>query len=364
MRFIGIDLHYDSFVAAYLKVDGEIEMQKYYFADEKKFNHFINNLNKEDYIAVEASTNTFWFHRKVVNLVKKCFVINTSRFSIIFSTSKKTDKIDACKIAMKLRYKVLYKCGEEEFPTVYVPKKEVQELRTLFSTYELISKQRISTKNRIYSLFVQKGFCLTSTILFNRKSRESLYELDIPESTKVQIKLLYKLLDFLEEQKQDIKRVILKQGSFFKWEIDKLVSIKGISVFTAIAIMTDIADIKRFSNAKKLCSYLRTAPKIDSSNKSERIGCVNKQSRKLSLKMILQGLHHMYKSSPYLYKFYMKKRKGKKPGKVRIAIARKLFQGIYHMLKEKTYFYWTDHKGHKRKMEEYEKILKKLPETA
>lgn len=364
MRFIGIDLHHDSFVAAFLHENGQINTRKYFLTNGKGLIEFLGCLHKEDYMAVEASTNTFWFYGQVVSKVKECFIINTSRFSIISRSNKKTDKIDARKIAMKLRYKVISNCTEDEFPTVYVPEMKVQELRTLFTTYELISEQNVTIQNRIYSLFVQQGYCLERKTIFNNKTREAVFNLTLPETTKIQLHYLFKEYDFLLQQKKDLKNVILKEGKYFDKEIDKLISIRGISVFTAIAIMTDIADIKRFSSSKKLCAYLRTAPKIDSSNTSEKIGCVNKQSRKLALKMVLQGLHHVYKSSPYLLRFYINKCKGKKAGKVRIAIARKLFQGIYHMLKNDTYFYWADFNIYKRKKEEYGKILKKFPKSA
>ena len=82
------------------------------------------------------------------------------------------------------------------------------------------------------------------------------------------------------------------------------------------------------------------------------------------MKMLLQGLTHTYKSSEYLYDFYKQKKKGKKAGKVRIAIARKVFVSIYHMLKNKTYFYWIDKDNHKKKMEDYEKFLNKKKKCA
>ena len=359
MRFIGIDLHYDSFVAAILDEKNVIKTVKVYLEDRKNFKQFVEELHKEDYMAIEASTNTFWFYKNIINKVKECYVLNTSRFSIIYRSNKKTDKIDAKKIAKKLRYKVMCGGDEDEFPTVYVPAEEVQELRTLFTTYETLAKQKTTIKNRIFSLFVQQGYKLKSSLLFRKSIRDAVLNIDIPEVTRIQLSVLYDVMDSLEKQKERIKQEILKRGSYFAKQIDKLVSIKGVSVFTAIAIMTDIADINRFANAKKLCSYLRSAPKIDSSNNTERIGSVNKQSRKLAIKMLLQGLHHIYKSSKYLYNFYNRKKRGKKAGKVRIAIARKIFVGIYHMLKGDRYFYWIDNKGYRRKIKEYKTFLTK-----
>jgi transposase len=364
MRYIGIDLHTDSFVVAVIFEDEKLYTDKIRFSNKKKFTSFLQGLKKTDYVAIEASTNTFWFHDQVVNRVKEVFIINPSRFSIISRSNKKTDKIDAKKIVKKLRYKVMCNADEDEFPTVYVPEKRIRELRSLFTTYELISEQKTSIKNRIQSVFVQNGYKIDSTEVFRKADRERLLNLVLPQSAKIQLTLLYNNLDYLESQKKEMKEQILILGRDYMEYIDKLVSIKGVSVFTAIAILTDIANIERFENAKKMCSYLRTAPKVDNSNKSERIGCINKQSRKLALKMLLQGLAHVYKSSPYLYDFYKRKKKGKKVGKVRIAIARKVFTSIYHMLKNNTYFYWMDNKNHKTKMEDYKKFLLKKEKCA
>ena len=63
-------------------------------------------------------------------------------------------------------------------------------------------------------------------------------------------------------------------------KIDILTSMKGISAFTAIALLSDIGKIKRFKSSKKLTSYLRSAPSVDSSNENIKIGRTNKFDRK------------------------------------------------------------------------------------
>jgi len=67
---------------------------------------------------------------------------------------------------------------------------------------------------------------------------------------------------------------------------------KGISVFTAIALVTDIATIERFPNSKHFASYLRSAPVIDNSNDTTRITKKNKFGRKLSVTLLSQSLNH------------------------------------------------------------------------
>lgn len=364
MRFIGIDLHYDNLVVCILNKKRDEKIIKFHLQGEKDLIPFKKLLDKDDYIAVEASTNTFWFCREIESKVKEIYVINTSKFSIISRSKKKTDKIDAKKIAKRLRYHILVGNDEEEFPTVYIPRQEIQELRTLFSSYELIAAQKTALKNRIYSLLVQQGINLGSKTRNSKKTREAVLNCKMPDSVRIQVSLIYTQVDNLTRQKEILRQEIYKIGAMFKDNIYKLLSIKGISVFTSIAILADVADVNRFSTSKKMCSYLRTAPIIDSSNKSIKIGSVNKQSRKLALKMLLQGLQHVCDSSPYLSKYYERKKKGTKAGKVRIAIARKVFTAIYYMLKDNKDFYWADRIGQERKMREYNKFLNKLEKAA
>jgi len=72
---------------------------------------------------------------------------------------------------------------------------------------------------------------------------------------------------------------------------------KGISVFTAIALMADIATIERFPNSKHFTSYLRSAPGIDESNDTTKITSTNKFGRKLSVTLLSQSLNNFRASN-------------------------------------------------------------------
>ena len=360
MRFYGIDLHHDNFSVAVIDENNHLTIRKIYLHSDG-FEIFLNNLTKEDYLAVESSTNSFWFYDQVVEKVKECFIINPWKLLDIYKTSKKTDKVDAKKIAKKLKYRILCDGDEDDLPTIYVPCHQVRELRSVFSTYKMLIKQKTMVKNRIKSLLVQQGYYFSKKDhnIFIEKHSSAIFNLELPESTKMQLEILYRELNFLNEEIKLLTERILIMGEVFINEIDLLTSFKGISVLSAIAIMSDIADIDRFKSSKKLCSYLRSAPRIDASNQSEKIGKINKQSRKLSIGFILQGLVHIYNSTEHLSKFYNKKKKGKSAGKVRVAIARKIFAMIYQMLKHNEYYRWKDEKNHEKKMHDYYNFLKR-----
>ena len=146
--FHGIDLHSDSFVDAQMLSDGTVRTNKHYL-DPESFQKFKDCLSKEDYVLVEACTNAFWFYDQIVNLVKECFILDTNKF---MTGINKTDKIDAKKLVKRLAYYVTTNGDNNDLPLVYVPAREVRELRALFSTYQLNKKTMTQFKNRIYSI--------------------------------------------------------------------------------------------------------------------------------------------------------------------------------------------------------------------
>lgn len=362
MSFYGIDAHSDNFKITMLGLEKEEKATVTTLKNEKsKIEDFVSKLTKDDFIAIEASTNSFWFYDLVEKHVNKCYVINPCKFADIKNSFVKTDKNDSLKLAKHLKYNVLFGSENDKLPDVYVPEIEVRDLRALFTTYEMNNRKKTMAKNRVHSLLKQQGICLNKNNedIFS-KGYNLLSKINVRDIVKFQIEQLQDEIEFLEKSIDAIKNKILEKGICFKKEIDLLTSIKGISVFTAIAVMTDIADINRFESAKKLCAYLGLCPTINSSNKSTKMGGINRQSRKLTRTMLCQSVIHFYNSSPYYMDFSQKLKTRKSSGKVRIAVIRKIVTNIFRMLKDKKYFLGMNEKNHNNKMIQYSKFLKNI----
>ena len=71
-------------------------------------------------------------------------------------------------------------------------------------------------------------------------------------------------LESIEQQIKTLKERILLEGAVYIKEINILTSMRGLSVFTAIAIISDIITVRRFQNSKKFSSYLRSTPRVES----------------------------------------------------------------------------------------------------
>jgi len=115
---------------------------------------------------VEAPTNTFKFVELIRDKFKEVYVANTHKLKLISLVKKKTDKIDADKLAIYLKMQIL--SGEELIKPVCVSENTIQDLHSLFTTYRLIREQIGQLKNRIHALLKQNLFPFTKTCIFGK----------------------------------------------------------------------------------------------------------------------------------------------------------------------------------------------------
>lgn len=354
MRYIGIDLHSNCFTCCFVEVDGRKIKREYKIAE---LNRFCKDLTLDDYIMIEASTNTFSFVEVIREYAREVFVANTHKMKLISMVNKKTDKVDAEKLAVYLKMQVT--SGELLIRPVYIPEKTIQHLRSLFTTYKNLRKQVGISKNRIHAVLKQNLLPFTKEYVFGVANRKKIRTLEVDDITSFQINVLMDQIESCERYIKVIEEKAMLLGSKYHHEIDILTSMKGISVITALAIIADVGAVDRFPNQKKFCSYLRSAPGVDSSNETTRTTKTNKFARSLSISFLTQSLNHFRDSNPKLNHWYLKKTdiQGHRKGKIRMGVCRKVFVEIYQMLKKNEYHYWVNEKNHSSKMEQYDKFL-------
>ena len=362
MQFIGIDLHTNRFTCSYRDEHSPPEAKRgkrieTFELTGEGLGKFYQTLKHESYVLVEATITTFAFVRLIQPLVKQVIVANTYELKQISLARTNTDKIDADILSRIIKMQVL--SGEQVVSAVVVPPDQIQQLRSLFSTYRLYKKQTTQIKNRIHSLLKEKLYGFTQQEIFDRKSRQKLRGLESGSSLSFQINQLFDLLEYMEKSIQELKDQIMEQAQPYMKEIEILTSMKGVSVFIAIAVIADIIDVRRFKNSKVFTSYLRSAPKVSNSNTSVSIRGTNKKGRKTSASLLTQPLGHMLAASQKLNRWYTRLTAYKKAGLVRSGLRRKVFAEIYQMLKKGEYHYARDQKNHEAKMLQYRKFLEK-----
>lgn len=354
MAYVGVDLHTNRFTA-YFKQVGAGDKTVSYPITTGGLRHFARALQTTDHVFVEASGNTFAFSDVVRGRIQNITVIDPFQFRTVVESGKKTDKIDARKLATMGQYHV--ETGSNFLPAVYIVDKKIRRLRSLFTTYHLMTKEINMVRNRIHSLFKEHLQPLSRAEIFGRL-RSDHAAIPVGDEYKMQVIVLFDVLDCLEQKRTALKRAILVLGSSFQADIEILVSISGVSVFIALALIADYATIDRFDKAKQFCRYLRSTPRSEVSNRKRKDGKTHKSGRKVAVKMLLQGLHHTMTENDGLNRFYRRLRKSKGACRARMAATRKLFVTMFCMLKRREYYHYVNKALHDRKINQYRRFLR------
>ena len=122
-----------------------------------------------------------------------------------------------------------------------------------------------------------------------------------------------------------------------------LTTILGVNIITAVKILSEIGDIKRFGNANKLAQFAGIAPlRLSSSGKGKEVATkqVNRRLQSTIYFLAVQMVQISSKGTPRhpAFRAYYEKRKseGKTSQQALICISRRLISIIYGMLKSGT----------------------------
>ncbi len=328
MIYVGLDLHKEFSVLSVMSEKGEV-LRERKLPNNGEIKQFLHQFQEPVEVAMEASRGWYWLYDLLEQDGISVNLSHPLKTKAIASARMKTDKIDARMLAHLLRTDLL--------PLSYVPQREIRMKRELLRYRAALVRIQGGIKNRIHSILAKNNISHDFTDLFGKAGIAFLHSLTLPEVHRLAVE---GYISVLEQTRAEIDKVskLVKTTATEDAEATLLMSIPGISYYSALLIRSEIGDIKRFPSAKQLCSYAGLVPSTYASGNRMYHGHITKQgSRWLRWILIEAVIHSLYKPGP-LHDFYhrLERRKGSKIA--RVATARKLLEWIYHMLKEgKTY---------------------------
>ena len=172
---------------------------------------------------------------------------------------------------------------------------------------------------------------------WSRKYIDEIKKISMIENTfSKSLSIYIEELEFLRNLKLKIIREIRSLSTSLRYKNDcqLLTSIPGISTLSAMIILTEITDIRRFSNKHQFCSYVGYTPDERSSGEISRVlGLTYRKNAHLRRIITVAAWIALRKDPALLMKFneFVNKRKILK-AKAIIKIARKLVCRIRHVL--------------------------------
>lgn len=199
-----------------------------------------------------------------------CEVIASSLIPKAPGDRVKTDKRDARKLAN------LYRAGL--LRVVHMPGQEEETVRALVRLREDMTKDMTRTKNRILKYLGTLGIYYTEGKNWTQKHRAWLRGLSLEPLQRVIVDTHLEELDALASRRQGIDRRIeeIAQSEPYRQKVQRLMSLRGIGLYSAMVLTTEIGDVRRFAKAPQLMSYFGLVPREDSSADSRRTGAITK----------------------------------------------------------------------------------------
>jgi len=318
--YLGIDVHKRYAQVAVMDEAGEI-------VEEVR----VENANLDDLAqryagaqaAIEATSNYYHIHNTLSEHLDVT-VAHPKKLNQIADTDKKTDRVDAKELARMVRLSAV--------PESYVPTDEIREARALVRGRQTLVENRTKYANKIHSLLSDHG--ITEDVKpLTVEGREFLRELSLPTPWDALLESYLELIETLTEEIQNLDETIEERAGSLK-ETQLLMTIPGVSYYTALTIYAEVGDVSRFDRDKEVVSYVGLNPVIRESGDSRIEGSISKRGSGRVRWLLVQAAHTAVHTcnDEYLSRFYERLASRKNTQKAIVATARKMLVSIYYML--------------------------------
>jgi transposase len=234
----------------------------------------------------------------------------------------KTDKIDSITLANLLRGGWAAEC--------YVPSKETMEFRELVRFRANLVRQRTRMKNRIHAYLLMNNIPMDAGP-FTKGFVEKVRGID-----DVRVQSYLRLIDGLNTEIREASRTI-RQKAGDNADANLLMTIPGISFYSALLIISEIGEIERFEDSSSLVGYSGLAPSTHSSGGKTYHGPITKTGSAY-LRWIMgqcTRVHMRTEPDGTVATFYARIQRKKGDQKAIVAASAKLLKIVFWVLKEK-----------------------------
>lgn len=349
--YVGVDAHKEKCVACFLDTTSGESWTVEFLTRKKDIETFAQQwLRKDMVVGLEATSNAWFIAVTLAKYVRKVIMVEPRRFH----DGVKTDQKDAERLAISL--------AQGTYKACWIPNVQTHVLRRIAGYWTDLRKEINRTKNRLHATLTTYGITLSNKTPFSKKGREELEEIikTLPKFIAYEIISTLKRLDLAEEIKEELENLL---AEIAKEEplVHLLVTIPGISFVSALFVLSEIGDIKRFNTPGKLVRYAGLCPSLHQSGGKSYSGGITKAGRKRLRWILTQAANNAIRVEGRIRNFYLRLRDRKHHNVAIVATARKMLVIIWHMLQKGEIFRDCIERLYKKKARLMEKKAANAP---
>jgi transposase len=285
---------------------------------------FYSKLPRPVRVGIEATGSMQWFVNQMEELGIECQVGHPAEIRAAEPRKQKHDRRDADLILKLLM--------EDRFPAIWLPSKELQDLRALLRHRHQWVRMRTRIQNALQSIALANGL-RRGPSLWTQAGQHAIASLPLsPHAAYRRSELQAMYAKFEAEIKKLNQRV--EEQALKRVGARRRLTHPGVGPVTALATEVFLGDPARFAASKALASYVGMIPREYSSGGRQRPGGLSKQGNPLLRFLWGEAGIHAAGRDPELKRFYRRKLTQKGLGKARVAVARKLGIRLWIMLRD------------------------------
>jgi transposase len=298
IAYVGIDYHQNTLsIAVRIQDRKKIHETVHLRNEDKVIRRYMKKLSKEFEIRAcyEASSNGYCFQRKMQSWGYHCEIIAPSSLPKKRGDRRKNDFRDARDLAQNYANGTL--------SVVHLPTEEDESVRTLIRCRIAFKETEKRAKHQINSLLLSQGLrWLRSKWTFQH--RKWLWELKRPNEHLQQVldeHLAH--LDYLQTRIKYLDQQIeqIAESDLYAPAVKKLRAFKGIGILSAMLLIAEIIDFRRFSNPRALMAFLGLIASENSSGDKQRGGPITKTGNPRCRTQLIECVQHYVKKPQISY---------------------------------------------------------------
>jgi transposase len=275
--------------------------------------------------AFEIGPHYDWMYDLLREYCQEVVVVNAGAFKLIAQSQKKTDRLDAQRLAEGLL--------RGDLPDVWVPDRETRADRRLVSFVHYASQALTKIKGRIRGLLLASRLECPARDVLSSKSIAWLRESAAPQMDQdgqMMLRMLLEQAEVLLRQRGELDVKVRERVKRYA-AAEIVQSVPGFGPLTALAILCAVAEIGRFDSPQKLASYFGVCGSVWQSGATCRFGPMTKRGNVHVRWLLAQALLHLHKKDTKARARYQRLKRKKHRGVARGAMMRWLVNVLWHV---------------------------------
>ncbi len=222
-------------------------------------------------------------------------------------------------------------------PAAYIPPRPVRDTRELLRYRASLVRFRTQVKNKVHAMLTKNGLRTPTKDPFGKKAQRFLATVPVRACYRLALDGYRRLLEALTTE---LKTVTARIAAHVQQDpqAQLVCTMPGIGSYSALLILSEIGDVRRFPDARRLCAYAGLVPSVHASGGTTRRGRLTKQGSKWLRWILVELSIHAINGAPQFRSLYHRVAKKHGANTGRVAVARAMLKMIYAMLKTQEVF--------------------------